>query len=113
MQELTLGFQRRGERVSEHAHLRWARRECFLQLTCSHGQGVWPKIPEKGLENQVFTPVTHNIKINNENKNPPFNNHLQLNTQSRHTASSSNFTSGLIKSATVPKVYRFTSENTR
>ena len=48
MQELTLGFQRRGERVSEHAHLRWARRECFLQPTCSHGQGVWPKIPEKG-----------------------------------------------------------------
>lgn len=24
------------------AHLRWARRECFLQPTCSHGQGVWP-----------------------------------------------------------------------
>lgn len=63
------GLSETGERVSEHAHLRWARRECFLQPTCSHGQGVWPKIPEKGLENQVFTPVTHNIKIN-ENKNP-------------------------------------------
>ena len=52
-------------------------------------------------------------RFRKEEKNPPFNNYLQLNKQSHHTASSSNFTSGLIKSATVPKIYRFTSENTR
>lgn len=28
------------------------------------------KYLKRGLENQVFTPATHNIKINNENKNP-------------------------------------------
>lgn len=28
------------------------------------------KYLKRELENQVFTPATHNIKINNENKNP-------------------------------------------
>lgn len=55
--------------MSEHAHLTGKKGVLSPTDMLLWAKESGLKYLKRGLENQVFTPATHNIKIN-ENKNP-------------------------------------------